>query len=233
MQPILIKNKTFVEKHYQNQIDALKYFFQESGVKNIPNSQIKFGGGTALAMYFFQHRLSFDIDLFVSDIQYLDFVRPKIWIEESSLFNSNEYIDVHNHVGLITTNKIKVDTLVDSNSLEGYIDKSRQIVDFDLYIEDIKDIISKKITFRKKDNKTRDIIDIATAIENDSQILHSLITLEKINIEDLKDLRNALVSLNRARYDSQLKIVKPFADYVEISENAPKIIIDSINTIIN
>lgn len=37
------------------------------------------------------------------------------------------------------------------------IDNSKKLVDFDLYIEDITDIIAKKITFRKKDNKTRDI----------------------------------------------------------------------------
>lgn len=70
MVPTLLKhtNSDFIEEHYKEQIIALDLFFKESGAKHIPSSKIIFGGGTALAIYYFQHRLSFDIDLFVSDI---------------------------------------------------------------------------------------------------------------------------------------------------------------------
>ncbi|WP_066177197.1 nucleotidyl transferase AbiEii/AbiGii toxin family protein [Arcobacter porcinus] len=64
--PTLLKptNLDFIEEHYKEQIIALSLFFKESGAKHIPSSKIRFGGGTALTIYYFQHRLSFDIDLF-------------------------------------------------------------------------------------------------------------------------------------------------------------------------
>lgn len=57
------------------------------------------------------------------------------------------------------------------------IDNSKKLVDFDLYIEDITDIIAKKITFRKKDNKTRDIIDIAICLKSNPNLFNELIEL--------------------------------------------------------
>ncbi|MBL3519478.1 nucleotidyl transferase AbiEii/AbiGii toxin family protein [Arcobacter lanthieri] len=219
----------FIFDNYNDQIEALNFFFKESGVKDIPSSKIKFGGGTALAIYYFQHRLSFDIDLFVSDIQYLDFIRPKIWIDDSNSFQTDGYIDQQNHIGLITKNDIKIDILIDANSSNGKIDNSRKLVDFDLYIEDIEDIIAKKITFRKKDNKTRDIIDIAICLENNQNLFNELISLEKVTTDDLKILKEALLNLNKERYISQLKIVKPFEKYLDISNKAPEYIISKID----
>ena len=57
--PTLLKhtNSDFIEEHYKEQIIALDLFFKESGAKHIPSSKIRFGGGTALAIYYFQHRL--------------------------------------------------------------------------------------------------------------------------------------------------------------------------------
>lgn len=86
--PTLLKhtNSDFIEEHYKDQIIALDLFFKESGAKHIPSSKIRFGGGTALAIYYFQHRLSFDIDLFVSDVQYLDYIRPKCGLKNQTFF---------------------------------------------------------------------------------------------------------------------------------------------------
>lgn len=168
------------------------------------------------------------LDLFVSDIQYLDYIRPKMWIEESNSFQNIEYIDQDNHIGLITKNGIKVDILVDSNSSNFSIDTSKKLVDFDLYIEDIADIIAKKITFRKKDNKTRDIIDIAICLESNPNLFNELIELEKVTKDDLKILKESLLQLNKNRYISQLNIVKPFEKYIELSKQAPEYLISKI-----
>lgn len=168
--PTLLKhtNSDFIEEHYKEQIIALDLFFKESGAKHIPSSKIIFGGGTALAIYYFQHRLSFDID------------------------------------------------------------NSKKLVDFDLYIEDITDIIAKKITFRKKDNKTRDIIDIAICLKSNPNLFNELIELEKVTKDDLKILKESLLQLNKNRYLSQLNIVKPFEKYIELSKKAPEYLISKI-----
>jgi len=56
----------FINENYKEQIETLIHFYPI--IKNainygVPEGSIKFGGGTALAMYYFQHRLSFDISL--------------------------------------------------------------------------------------------------------------------------------------------------------------------------
>jgi len=195
-QSILINDITFIKSHYTDQIKALELFFNETGAKSIPNHKLKFGGGTALAIYYFEHRLSFDIDLFVEDIQYLDFIRPKLWIDESNSFNPTEYIDQHNHIGLSTSNDIKIDILADPNSTEGFMDNTKAIFPFDIYVESIENILAKKITFRKKDNKARDIFDIATAISKDNFIIKNMIETHKVTLDDILILQDSLKNLN-------------------------------------
>ena len=59
-------------------------------------------------------------------------------------------IDKYNHIGVVTTTDIKLDILIDTNLTNKYIDDSKLIFPFDVYVETIEDIISKKIVFRKK-----------------------------------------------------------------------------------
>ncbi len=112
-----------------------------------------------------------------------------------------------------------------------HIPSSKKLVDFDLYIEDITDItdiIAKKITFRKKDNKTRDIIDIAICLDSNPDLFNELVELEKVTKDDLKILKESLLQLNKNRYLSQLNIVKPFEKYIELSKKAPEYLISKI-----
>lgn len=74
----------FIHENYVEQIKALELFFKDAFSSTIDRNVIKFGGGTALSIYYFQHRLSFDIDLFLTDQQYLSYFSPKHWIEETN-----------------------------------------------------------------------------------------------------------------------------------------------------
>ena len=225
-------NTKFITEHYKFQIEAFVQFQKDSQFSLIPKSKIKFGGGTALAMYYFQHRLSFDIDLFVDDIQYLDYLRPKMWIDDTLNFNPCEYIDSHNYIGLVSKNEIKIDILIDSNSNQGLIDDSKKIFPFEVYIESIEDILAKKITFRKNDNKARDIFDIAVAIDNNNDILKNMLILAKITKDDLSELKISLENLDINKYNHQIEIINPFDKYKEISLNASSIIIQAIKIIL-
>lgn len=231
-QSIHINNISFIKSHYIEQIKALELFFDETNANSMPKEKIKFGGGTALAIYYFGHRLSFDIDLFVEDIQYLDFIRPKFWIEESVHFNASEYIDQHNHIGLITSNDIKVDILPDMNSTDGHIDNSKLIFPFDIYIESIESILAKKITFRKKDNKARDIFDIATGISRDKFIIKKMLDQNKVSKDDIFILQESLKNLNQKKYSIEIEMVEPFKEFHEIANNSQQIILESIEEII-
>lgn len=194
---------------------------------------LKFGGGTALSIYYFQHRLSFDIDLFLTDQQYLSYFSPKHWIEDTDNFDDRHYIDTHNHIGVVSANNIKVDILVDSSSNSLLIDTSKDIFSFDIRVESIEDILAKKIVFRKKDNKARDIFDIAVAISKDNNIIDNLLSNEKITQEDLGIFLNALENINMKKYQIAIELVEPIGEYIVLANEAPQFIIEHIRSRIN
>ena len=224
----MIKNRSFVVEHYQDQINALEGFIQDAYpyLPNSDNSQIRFGGGTALAIYYFQHRLSFDIDLFVTDVQLMNYLSPKHWLEETNAFNSGAYIDLANHIRVLhRENNIKIDVLVAQDFTGNcLVDDSKELFSESIYVESVEDIIAKKIVYRRNDNLTRDIIDIAIAIEYADNVLKRLFELGVITVDDVKELYQALEHLDTEQFKEELLIVKPFDTYMDTSLNAPNII---------
>ena len=223
----MLENIEFIKEHYINQIETLNDFIKDA-YPNLPNqdsSQIHFGGETALAIYYFQHRLSFDVDLFVQDPQIINYLSPKHWIEDSSTFGDEMYVDFVNHIRVLSAkNKIKLDVLVAQDNLaDCLIDDSNKIFNATVCIESIEDIIAKKIVYRRKENFTRDIIDIAIAIEHDNTIA-KLLKIKAITKQDINELNNALDTLDKNKYDYELEVVKPFEKYLKTAQNAPIII---------
>lgn len=223
-----MKNIEFIKEHYGEQIHALNSFIEDaySYLPNKDYSTIRFGGGTALAIYYFQHRLSFDIDLFVSDVQMLNYLSPKHWIDETNKFNSSKYIELANHIRVLEKkNNIKVDVLVSQTSSSNYfLDDSKDIFCSDVYVESIEDILAKKIVYRRNDNLTRDIIDIAIAIKLKDSILYNMFENGLINKRDISELKNSLEHLDRETFFEEIEIVSPFENYIEDAKNAPEII---------
>lgn len=226
-------NLKFIHENYTEQIVALELFFKDAFPSTINKNVLKFGGGTALSIYYFQHRLSFDIDLFLTDQQYLSYFSPKHWIEDTDNFDDRHYIDTHNHIGVVSANNIKVDILVDSSSNSLLIDTSKDIFSFDIRVESIEDILAKKIVFRKKDNKARDIFDIAVAISKDNNIIDNLLSNEKITQEDLGIFLNALENINMKKYQIAIELVEPIGEYIVLANEAPQFIIEHIRSRIN
>ncbi len=221
----------FIKESYQDQITALELFFKDAFAKTLPKDIIKFGGGTALSIYYFQHRLSFDIDLFLIDQQYLSYFSPKHWIEDTSNFNGSQYIDIHNHIGVVSANNIKVDILVDSSSDTVLMDDTKTVFSFDIRVESIEDILAKKIVFRKKDNKARDIFDIAVAIQNDENILHNLLKNKRVTDEDLQIFQTALESINMQKYKTTIDLIEPINEYLSLADEAPDFILSSLKNL--
>lgn len=223
-------NLKFIHESYIDQIKALELFFKDACPSTINKNVVKFGGGTALSIYYFQHRLSFDIDLFLTDQQYLSYFSPKHWIEDTTNFDGRHYIDTHNHIGVISANNIKVDILVDSSSSSLLIDSSKNIFSFDIRVESIEDILAKKIVFRKKDNKARDIFDIAVAISKDDTVIDSLLNNERITHEDLKIFLNALENINMKKYQIDIVMVEPIGEYITLGNEAPEFIVKHLKS---
>lgn len=224
----MIGNVPFVHKYYADQIDALKGFINDAFpyLPNRDNSFVRFGGGTALAMYYFQHRLSYDIDLFVTDPQIMSYLSPKHWFEETNEFNTDKYIDLNNHIRVLyRKNNIKVDVLIAQDFIgEPLIDSTKDIFSCDLYVESIEDIIAKKIVYRRKENLTRDIIDIAISIKYGDNVIKKLYDKESIILSDVNELYESLLSLDTKMFNEELEIVKPFDKYLSTAQQAPYII---------
>lgn len=219
---------------YSDQIKAFEVFYPvlKSGIKSgVPENSIIFGGGTALALYYYQHRLSFDIDIFITNPSYMSYFSPRLWIDESTDFKS-KYIEQYNHIGLITNNNINVDLLVKQPYYNPMIDNKHKIFSFDIYVSSLEDIIINKIKYRKADNKSRDIFDIATAIIKDD-IINKLYQNNMVERNDLVELSESLLNLNINKYNDEISFVEPFNEYKNIANDAPNIIIQNINEILN
>ena len=231
-----MKNIDFLREHYSEQINALNSFIKDvyHFLPHQDHSLIRFGGGTALAMYYFQHRLSFDIDLFVTDVQVLNYLSPKHWIEETANFNSSKYIDLSNHIRVLENkNNIKIDVLVSQGgSADFLLDDSKTLFTETIYVESVKDIIAKKIVYRRNNNLTRDIIDIAIAVTQEDDFLSKLLESGLVNIDDLKELKNSLTKLDRKTFDEEVEIVSPFEKYIKDAQNAPEIISEACQKVL-
>ena len=227
-------NVFFVKSNYQEQILALEQVLPiiKKTIRDMfPSESIAFGGGTALAMYYLGHRKSFDIDLFVNDIQYLNFFSPKLWILENPNFN-DDHIDLAHQISFYTKDGIKIDILPIPFIRKPLLDDSKAIFSQNLYIHSIEDIIANKIHFRKTDNKTRDIFDIVASIEKYPNLLEKLLETEFISKKDLSELKTALNNLDYEKYSNEISIIQPTQNYKEISKNSPKILINHIDRII-
>lgn len=218
-------------KNFEKQIDALNKVYYEliQGIES--QASLKnwwvFGGGTALAMFHFNHRKSFDIDIFVTEAQVFDFLNPKWYIDETTLFDQNEYRfdGMNHHVQLKTKDDIKVDFLLNEAIINKPILNTIIPLDFELYYESIEDIIAKKVKWRKEDNLTRDIFDLAVAISKNNDILNDLIESRFISYDDLEKLNESLNSLNMDLYNLEIEKIEPQGDeYLDIANRAKEII---------
>lgn len=162
----------------------------------------------------------------MTDVQILNYLSPKHWIDETNKFHTNKYINLSNHIRVLEKrNNIKVDVLVSqSPSSEYLLDDSKVLFTGDVYVESIEDIIAKKIVYRRNDNLTRDIIDIAIAIKLKDGILENMLSSGLINGLDLKELNTSLEKLNMTTFLEEIEIVAPFEKYINDAKNAPEII---------
>ncbi|WP_228283382.1 nucleotidyl transferase AbiEii/AbiGii toxin family protein [Arcobacter sp. FWKO B] len=192
-------------------------------------------GGTALSMFHFQHRKSFDIDIFITESQLFDFLNPKWYIDETLLFdNSNYRFDgINHHIQLKTKDEIKVDFILNESIIHPPIKNTTLNLTYDLHYESIEDIIAKKIKWRKEDNLTRDIFDLAVAIILDNTILQKLIYTRFISFDDLEKLTLSLDKLDKSNYDLEISKIEPQTkEFTIIAKNAKEIMQKSVREII-
>lgn len=151
---------------------------------NIDNSQWSMGGGTIL-MLNYHHRLSKDVDIFVSNTQYFNGLSPKLndVAEDADFYQEGErFISLSYPEG-------KID-FVKAFQVSDYLPTLKHVFNQNIFVDDDIEIITKKVFFRGASLHPRDLYDLATVYlgPRRSELVNALINIP----EQLQEFHDAL-----------------------------------------
>ena len=151
---------------------------------NIDNSQWSMGGGTIL-MLNYHHRLSKDVDIFVSNTQYFNGLSPKLndVAEDADFYQEGErFISLSYPEG-------KID-FVKAFQVSDYLPVLKHVFNQNIFVDDDIEIVTKKVFFRGASLHPRDLYDLATVYlgPRRSELVKALINIP----EQLQEFHDAL-----------------------------------------
>jgi len=121
----------------------------------IPDNEWSFGGGSAL-MFRYWHRESKDIDIFLTDPQYLTMLSPRLNDYAESI--ATDYQEASNFVKISVGDR-EIDFIVAPN-LSGTLPvKEKLSPDIEILVEQPEEILAKKFFYRTESLKIRDFLD--------------------------------------------------------------------------
>lgn len=151
---------------------------------NIDNSQWSMGGGTIL-MLNYHHRLSKDVDIFVSNTQYFNGLSPKLndVAEDADFYQEGErFISLSYPEG-------KID-FVKAFQVSDYLPTLKHVFNQNIFVDDDIEIVTKNVFFRGASLHPRDLYDLATVYlgPRRSELVNALINIP----EQLQEFHDAL-----------------------------------------
>jgi hypothetical protein len=204
-------------------IDALK----EVGVYE----QASLGGGTALSAYYWNHRYSTDIDMFLTTSGSL----PKLRLALQKMNISDDIRFPGNYLEILISETEKIQFFETHPRMpQGRILTS--LWEFnEVYIESIEEILVKKIYYRAHKGNTRDIFDIAVGLSKNPHFFGECLSKGGLSQEHLSVFKNTLTQIMDNKdllkiYQDEIALMDPAKEYFEIAINAPKIILANLKT---
>jgi len=170
----------------------------------ISEEQWAIGGGTVLA-YFFNHRISKDIDVFLKDRQYLNGLSPRLNETNEQALAYNE----QNGFISLTYPEGKVDYIVAAQISE-FMPQRHSFFGEKVYLEDPVEIVVKKIFHRGEFVLTRDMFDLAVVAQSNRQ---KDLMNELRNISDKVEQMLAVMERRQTDFTSNAYSVK-FVDSI-------------------
>lgn len=128
-----------------------------------------FGGGTVL-MRRHHHRFSKDIDIFVSDPQYLGYLSPRLSAKAESL--TQDYDEQRGFLKLFFPEG-EVDFVV-AGPLTREPTVTEVLFGRDVAVETSTEIVAKKVWYRSPEFTARDIFDVAMVMEEEPGAVQSI-----------------------------------------------------------
>lgn len=163
---------------------------------------LSFGGGTAL-MIQIDHRESYDVDLFITDPQYLPYLNPFAQDFSLTLF-PNEYDSLDYIYLKLSYDDIGEVDFICSQPLTNQPTTQHNVLNkYTIEMETPAEIIAKKIVYRGSEIKHRDVFDIACVCES-----HGMTYLEKNLIGFKEECNTALNVINKSDKNLSKTIMK-------------------------
>jgi predicted nucleotidyltransferase component of viral defense system len=156
----------------KSMLEATLLLLKENNLENIS----ALGGGTALASYYWNHRYSTDIDIFIYDKE------DKKYLLKDTNWSDRVKIAMENigYGGNFINHPVYSEVSIDKDSKIQFFDVIRKsknpykkviLWNHEILIETVEEIIAKKIYYRAEKGNTRDLFDIAVALHNEPDIL--------------------------------------------------------------
>jgi hypothetical protein len=148
----------------------------------IAENEWSFGGGSALSLYY-NHRESFDVDIFLTDAQHLLLVTPRL---NSYMEGIKDYTEMSNFVKL-KMDKGEIDFILAPHLTEDWYVK-KEILGRKIQVESPWEIVIKKLFYRPESLKVRDVVDTAVVLRNEwcKMLENSKILASKVEILDFR-----------------------------------------------
>lgn len=118
------------------------------------------GGGTVL-MFYYGHRLSKDIDIFVPDPQFLGYINPRIGGKGEEI--TQQYTDGSEYIKLYLPEG-EIDFVASSPLTSSPFDK-HEVLGREVLLETPVEVVAKKLWHRGDRATPRDLLDLAVVIE--------------------------------------------------------------------
>jgi len=151
-----------------------------------------FGGGTVL-MLRHRHRFSKDIDIFVPDEQCLGFLTPRL--NDRAETGMTDYVEQRGSIKIYYPEG-EVDFVAAAALMPAPFEES-EILGRRLKVERSEEIVGKKVLYRAREFKARDIFDLALVLEREPAATAALLPLLRA--------KGAALLERLARHDAALR----------------------------
>jgi len=203
-------------------LDATLLLLKENNLIDVST----LGGGTALASYYWNHRYSTDIDIFIYDT-----VDKKHLLKESNWSdNTKDAMASIGYTGNFRNHPIYSEIFINKDCKIQFFDvvkKSKvpyqkiNLWGHELLIDTVEEIIAKKIYYRADKGNSRDLFDIAIAFHKEPDILTKM-NLKKEKIISLFETVSN-ISVNQELKDLYLEEIRqmnPNKEYEFLAKTA-------------
>jgi len=178
---------------------------------SITKNQWSFGGGTALSVLFYNHRMSYDIDIFIEDVDAFEklFENREQIIKDLNLKKENLLASTRSLTFILATKDagLKMD-FVCFEKVSNYPNKIMSVFDIDeIRVQSVEEILSKKLKYR--DTITvRDYVDFAY-IEKKDRIITKLKKETFLGQDRFLDILSQLDDFSNEEFNEELAYMNP------------------------